>query len=517
MIKKKLILGILIMLSLINPLISESPHITPVGYLIYDDVVEIWNEEGTYYFNKSSGIQWTQDKDNYWTKNIFCIGYYSGGTWNKIKCADELGTFERVIETDNLTYVNATLWKDFNYGGYDMRLAVRYNLELGDDELSVIIFGKNLDVDDIPFELGFAWKVTEVDIPDTDANEVTINGTEYGTDEIIDVIFKNMSARYMNETDVPLPYFRIDGDNGFIRIDWNENLDYAVKMYGDGNEENFYTMLLINAGLFNSGVEKSTTIRWKDPEGDYTTLHWDYGFLNGDPYSMATDNITIWILDFDCNVYEFYMNGTYANNTFDLSGAGGQCVGIELTPDYIYIASRVTDVVARFLRNGTYDDWNFTTLPAVDVSGGLDYYNGYYYMTDSADEYIHYLNGSGTYISNWSANASCGTLSDLTIYYGNLTYACYNDDEFYKTDIAGSQINKWLATGVNVVPTGITTNGTWIWASDWSTDEVYIYEGVDYYTPPSSPPPNPSTILFIYPNVTLESPYIKLGERLVFP
>ena len=49
-----------------------------------------------------------------------------------------------------------------------------------------------------------------------------------------------------------------------LRVDWNENLDYAVKMFGNGIQEDFYVALLINAGLFDSGVEKSTTFQWID-------------------------------------------------------------------------------------------------------------------------------------------------------------------------------------------------------------------------------------------------------------
>ena len=97
----------------------------PIGYSIVGDVVTIWNPDTSYYFNKTSGMQWTEDPDAYWTRNIFAIGYYSGGEWNKIYSADELGTFNREIDSDYTTYVNATLWKDFNYAEYDLRLGVR--------------------------------------------------------------------------------------------------------------------------------------------------------------------------------------------------------------------------------------------------------------------------------------------------------------------------------------------------------------------------------------------------------
>ncbi|KKL46014.1 hypothetical protein LCGC14_2349880, partial [marine sediment metagenome] len=97
-----------------------------IGYEFLNNgtVVHIWNTQDDYFFNKSSGIQFTNHYQDYWSRNIFCIGYYNGGTWNKIKCADELNDFNKNIITDNETYVNATLWKDISYGAYDMRLGV---------------------------------------------------------------------------------------------------------------------------------------------------------------------------------------------------------------------------------------------------------------------------------------------------------------------------------------------------------------------------------------------------------
>ena len=49
----------LIMLSqaLISPLpLAEAQQDGPIGYRIDGDVVEIWNPDTTYYFNKTSGI-----------------------------------------------------------------------------------------------------------------------------------------------------------------------------------------------------------------------------------------------------------------------------------------------------------------------------------------------------------------------------------------------------------------------------------------------------------------------------
>jgi len=264
------------------------------------EVVHIWNNASisNYYFEKDSGIQLTNHFEDYWTKNVFCIGFYNASGWNKIACADELINFEKSIETDNETYVNATLWKDITYGKYDLRLGVQYHLGLNDENLSITIYGKNIGRD-IPFDLGFAWKVKDINVPPETTDKIFINDVSYGLDGIYDLTFKNMTRKDVsnttwNETCLegcemfgaecrsfciinqtydyePLPFYKIYdresgllGEENFLRVDWNENLNYAIKMYGNGNQEDFYIALLIDAGHFNPNQEKSTTFHWID-------------------------------------------------------------------------------------------------------------------------------------------------------------------------------------------------------------------------------------------------------------
>ncbi len=228
-----------------------------IGYEFLDNnsVVHIWNTQDDYFFDKNSGIQLTNHFQDYWTKNIFCLGYYSGETWNKIKCSDELTGFNKNIETDNSTYVNATLWKDISYGQYDLRLGVGYHLGLDDENLSITIYAKNLGID-IPFDLGFAWKVQDVNIPGLGEDYIDINGSSYLLNDSYDLTFKNM-----NES-----YFRIHDVTKYLRLDWDNSLNYKVKMFGDGNQSNFYIATLINAGHFNPGQEKQTTFQWIDAD-----------------------------------------------------------------------------------------------------------------------------------------------------------------------------------------------------------------------------------------------------------
>ena len=154
--------------------------------------------------------------------------------------------------------------------------------------MSITIYGKNVGID-IPYDLGFAWKIKNLDIPTETTDRILINNTNYELDGIYDLTFKDMkeyvnTSFATNQTDsngsmiynfsmveIPLPFYKIydyegglAGKENFLRIDWNDNLDYAVKMHGNGNQEDFYVALLINAGHFNPNQEKSTTFYWID-------------------------------------------------------------------------------------------------------------------------------------------------------------------------------------------------------------------------------------------------------------
>ncbi len=253
------------------------------------DVVHIWNTQDDYFFDKDSGIQFTNHFQDYWTKNIFCIGYYSGEEWIKIKCADELTNFEKSIETDDETYVSVTLWKDIsftqNLKTYNMELKVNYYLGLNDENLSITISGNNTGID-IPVDLGFAWKVTDWDIPSNETDDyLEINNFGYPIKGTYDLTFKNMEESYFKGRDTTY-----DFGGEFLRVDWNKNLNYAVKMYGEGNQESFYVALLINAGKFNSTDEKSTTFQWIDAIVEGTNA----GFVTVAPTAdPAADNYPV--------------------------------------------------------------------------------------------------------------------------------------------------------------------------------------------------------------------------------
>ena len=254
-----------------------------VGYELIDDgdVLHIWNNLDNYYFNTSSGIQLTNHYDEYWSHNVLMLGYYNNDEWNLIYRTDELSGFNKEIISDNETYVNATLWKNLNYAGYDFRLAIRYHLGINDNELTVIPYIKNIDNEDIPYNLGFAWEIKDIQIDMTEENDyIDINGTSY---------YLNASGLNETYTNLDVPSFYIKEDTGVdesesLYLRWNENLNYKVQVKSRTGQYNAPVTLGIKIGTLDVGQEKQTEIFWHD------ACEVTYYFNDHDMYNCWTTN-----------------------------------------------------------------------------------------------------------------------------------------------------------------------------------------------------------------------------------
>jgi hypothetical protein len=231
-----------------------------LGYELLDNnkVLRIWNAYDSYYFNVSSGIQFSNHYKEFWSHNIFLIGYFDGETWHKIYSADELSGFNKNVETDNSTYVNATLWKDLTYGGYDFRVALRYHLKTYDKNLTIQPYVKNLGKP-ISLVLGFAWKINDIKINNNVENDqITINGTSYLLNQTCDIIYKNMaSASYCIEDITDKLRERLD-------LSWNKDLNYLVWVKSEASQYNAPVTLGIKVGTLDSNQEKTTIFYWHD-------------------------------------------------------------------------------------------------------------------------------------------------------------------------------------------------------------------------------------------------------------
>ncbi len=232
-----------------------------IGYELLDDggVLHIWNKYDSYYFNTSSGIQLTNHYDEYWSHNVLMLGYYNNDEWNLIYRTDELSGFNKDIDTDNKTYVNATLWKDLTYKEYDFRFAIRYHLGVDDNVLTIIPYIKNLG-QTIPYILGFAWEINDIQIDMTpEYDYIEINGTSFYLNQSLNVTY----------TDMENPFFYIMEDkpenlSESLYLKWNESLDYLVRIKSRSGEYNAPVTLAIKIGTLNVNQENFTELLWHD-------------------------------------------------------------------------------------------------------------------------------------------------------------------------------------------------------------------------------------------------------------
>jgi len=346
-----------------------------VGYELLDDgdVLRIWNKYDSYYFNTSSGIQLTNHYDDYWSHNVLMLGYYNNDQWNLIYRTDELSGFNKDIESDNETFVNATLWKDLSYEGYDFRLAVRYHLGVDDNELTVIPYIKNLG-DAIPYSLGFGWEINDIQISMTPQDDyIEINGTWYYLNTTIDETYKNMVQ--------PCYYIREDLSSTrskSLYLHWDENLDDVVRVKSRQGQYNAPVSLFIRIGTLSVDQEKYTELYWYD--ADQVTYFFD-GYDAGEawpikPGGMVNGNENNYASTMLFSDVELCNNNT-CNGTFL-----GAITKVELRVKGYYTLM-AADIILRPVYNGNQDGDDYV----FDAPSGTGQWSSWFDISTVADRW----------------------------------------------------------------------------------------------------------------------------------
>jgi hypothetical protein len=332
---------------IVNLTDPPGPPLKPtIGYEFLDDnqVLHIWNRYDSYYFSTSNGVQFTNHKDDYWSHNVLMLGYYDNEVWNLIYRTDNLSGFKKKVSSDNETYVNATLWKDLSYGGYDFRLAIRYYLGVDDNELTVIPYIKNLDDESIPYVLGFGWEIKDIQVDMTpEYDYIEIDGTSYFLNQSLDETYTNLVN--------PCYYIREDKMvNTFesLYLRWDEDLNYKVKVESREGQYNAPVTLGIKIGTLDVGQEKFTSLFWHDAseiiyyfDGYNTSIAWSSNpgyMVDGNESSYASTSMP------GPNAVENCINntcdGSYLGNISKVElrckayRSGEVVVGMNLTPIY---------------------------------------------------------------------------------------------------------------------------------------------------------------------------------------
>jgi len=244
--------------------LTDPPAGSPgIGYELLDggDVLHIWNQYDSYYFDTNSGIQLTNHYDEYWSHNVLMLGYYHNYVWKLIYRIDELSGFNKNIDTDNESYVNATIWKDLSYNSYDFRLAIRYHLGVDDNELTVIPYIKNLG-QEIPYVLGFGWEMKDLQIDMTSGGDyINVNRSMYYLNQTLDNVYTDLS-----ETEFYLMENITSTRTKSLYLKWNQSLTYKLQVKSREGQYNAPVTLFVRIGTLKEGQEKYTRMYWYDAD-----------------------------------------------------------------------------------------------------------------------------------------------------------------------------------------------------------------------------------------------------------
>ena len=258
MAKKWIILLILLILVVFSSPVNA--HSTPFGYEFLDngEVLNMWNSKLDYYFNTSSGLQFTNNYNVYWSKNIFCIGYknLTTGIWDD-KCNDGsiLNTFSWRLYTDNLSYVSAQGYRNITFAGKTVEIGLNYSLNALQDDLTIRPSLKNVDSSNILEEIRFIWKVKDINVGSSVINNFAqANGTEVNLSRNLNTTGKVYPNEYV--------VLRMDTPYWF-RVKWDYN-QFLLQVKSESGQYNAPITLYLNDTRLNVNRTKATNLYWID-------------------------------------------------------------------------------------------------------------------------------------------------------------------------------------------------------------------------------------------------------------
>ena len=414
-----------------------------IGYEFLDNgsVLLVWNRFDNYYFNTSNGIQFSNHYNQYWSHNVLMLGYYNNEVWNLVYRVDELSGFNKNIVSDNETFVNVTLWKDLSYSGYDFRLAIRYFLGVDDNELVVIPYIKNLGVE-IPFVLGFAWELKDIQVDMTTSGDyIEINGTSFYLNQSLDETYEDLTD--------PCFYIREDISNyssESLYLRWDENLDYKFRVKSRDGQYNAPVTLGIKIGTLGVGQEKYTSLFWHDASSVVFYFNsYDSGFpgefwltnpgymVDGNESTFASTNINDdveLLVNNSCNKSSY---GTIVKVELRCkgyrSGFGGGSKNIVLRPVFVggdgnnhsFSAGTVAAWSSWFNITGDMNApgaWSWTDVDFLDVDVESDLSSGYTLYCSKVEVRVTYNNApviSNPYPSYGETGVGLCPLLNITV------------------------------------------------------------------------------------------------------
>jgi hypothetical protein len=248
---KKYLLGILCLLFIGIMYSSLATASLGYEYLENDTLLHFWNDFDSYYVNVTSGIQLTNHQEEWWTKNVWCVGITRN--YESVYCDDKY-RINMAIFTDNSSYINIT-------GGYSIIVVIdgvsyhlqtnlKYSLKDTDQNLTIFNSVKSLDNYSFTNNVYFYWKITNINISNNDVIDfLEVNRTRYYLDSNFSFNSSNLSSKKI--------FLGDDFTDESLWLTWN-SLDYV------GFFNQTVETVKINMGGINASETETIVFNWLD-------------------------------------------------------------------------------------------------------------------------------------------------------------------------------------------------------------------------------------------------------------
>jgi len=229
-------------------------------------------------------------------------------------------------------------------------------------------------------------------------------------------------------------------------------------------------------GLEEIRVPQITIYSPKNKTYDITTIDLNW----------SADQTLDWIaysLNGTGNVSLFHKEGEYIDS-FDISGEISSPCGITQNGTYFWITDADDDEVYQYHIDGTYANNHFDTNSSGNiVPFGITQNGTYFWITDTPTQMVYIYDMDGTPAGNFSTAAESCSPWGIT---QNGTYFWITDNgtgnTVYKYWMNGTYADSFNTAGENADAKGITQNGTYFWIVDFVDEKVYIYNMDGTYT-----------------------------------
>ena len=282
---------LLLFMLLILPIVSAT---SPIGFYYNETThdTHIWNNGSVkqdYYYSGECNAQISNLPNEIWEKVTLGLTYGEDEE-DLIDNYVELhqGGCNRIELTDNLTYVNITVWKQVTYLGKKGILAKNSYIELNDDFMKETFYFKSFD--NINVDVWFILKRSEIDISNNEKDD-------YAKVRKLDNTYEFLNLTYASQNNLTIIRNQNEIGKGITLLDYETDeyiffyLDTEADYKFIYNNENIFVGT--KAGTFTIGQAKTLETYWVD--ADACVCFFDIG-------APQTADITMYYLQDELNV-----------------------------------------------------------------------------------------------------------------------------------------------------------------------------------------------------------------------